>query len=351
MRLLTAYKQLSIAVLIYGLLFFASCREQGDVIPKEDDVLVAPIRPSHFPEPVYKFGKNTYSKSGFELGRKLFFDPMLSSTGTVSCGSCHHQKDAFADGGKAFSNGVNGGITLRNSPVVFNMAWNSSFMWDGGVNHIEVMPLAPLTQANEMGETIIGIVRKLNAHPTYPAMFKQVFARDTIDDQQMFWALAQYMGNLVSANAPYDRYVLGTGNMAGDELEGLVLFREHCASCHKEPLFTDYSFQNNGIDSVFADEGRYRITTKPDDMGKFKVPTLRNIALTAPYMHDGRFNTLQEVLANYAKGVKVSSTLSPLLNKNGKPGLSLSDKEQAEIIAFLHILTDETLITDSRFAE
>lgn len=351
MRLSTAYKQRSTAVLIYGLLFFASCRERESVLPIVEDKLSAPIRPSHFPEPVYQFGKNTYSKAGFELGRKLFFDPMLSSTGAVSCGSCHQQKAAFTDGGKAFSNGVNGGITLRNSPVVFNMAWNNSFMWDGGVNHIEVMPLAPLTQPNEMGETITGIVRKLNAHSEYPSLFRQVFARDTIDDQQMFWALAQYMGNLVSANTAYDRYVLGTGSMAGDALEGLVLFREHCASCHKEPLFTDYSFQNNGIDSVFADAGRYRITTQPDDMGKFKVPTLRNIDRTGPYMHDGRFNTLNEVLAHYANGVKPSATLSPFLNKHVKPGLPLSNMEQAKIIAFLRTLTDEELLTDSSLVE
>lgn len=351
MRLSTAYKQLSIAVLTYGLLVFASCRDRESVISTVKDELSSPIRPSHFPEPVYKFGRNTYSKAGFELGRKLFFDPMLSSTGTVSCGSCHHQKDGFTDGGKAFSNGVSGGVTLRNSPAIFNMAWNTSFMWDGGVNHIEVMPLAPLTQANEMGETIIGIVRKLNAHPTYPAIFRQVFGRDTIDDQQMFWALAQYMGNLVSANAAYDRYVLSTGSLTKDEQEGLMLFRQHCASCHKEPLFTDYSFQNNGIDSVFADVGRYRITTQPDDMGKFKVPTLRNIDKTAPYMHDGRFNTLQEVLKHYANGVRQSATLSPLLKKNAESGLALSNDEQTKIITFLHTLTDEELLTDSRLVE
>lgn len=329
---------------------FAACsrKEVQDVPPATTDGWV---RPAHFPEPVYQFGDNVYSKAGFELGRKLFFDPMLSRDGTVSCASCHRQKDAFADGGAAFSIGIDGGISKRNSPAVFNMAWNKSFMWDGGVNHIEVMPLAPLTNPAEMGESLVNIVRKLNNHPDYPTLFKKVFNRDTVDDQQMFWALAQYMSGLISANARYDQYVNGTASLTPDEQEGLVLFRQHCASCHSEPLFTDYSYQNNGIDKIFADSGRYRITRNDEDMGRFKVPTLRNIALSSPYMYDGRFKTLDEVLAHYADGVQVSATLSPLLQKNGQPGLGLSNSEQQKIISFLHTLTDEEFVSNAYLVE
>lgn len=224
-------------------------------------------------------------------------------------------------------------------------------MWDGGVNHIEVMPLAPLTNPAEMGENLANIVRKLNNHAEYPTLFKNVFKRDSMDDQQMLWALAQYMSGLISANAKYDQYINGTATLTTDEQEGLILFRQHCASCHSEPLFTDYSFQNNGIDKVFADSGRYRITRNDEDMGKFKVPTLRNVALSGPYMHDGRFKTLDEVLAHYADGVQHSATLSPLLQKNGQPGLNLSNSEQQKIISFLHTLTDEEFISNSYLVE
>lgn len=330
------------------LLAACSRKEVQDVPPATTDGWV---RPAHFPEPVYQFGDNVYSKAGFELGRKLFFDPMLSRDGTISCASCHKQKDAFADGGAAFSIGIDGGISKRNSPVVFNMAWNKSFMWDGGVNHIEVMPLAPLTNPAEMGESLANIVRKLNNHREYPTLFKKVFNRDTINDQQMFWALAQYMSGLISANAKYDQYVNGTAALTADEQEGLVLFRQHCASCHSEPLFTDYSFQNNGIDKAFADSGRYRITRNDEDWGRFKVPTLRNVALSGPYMHDGRFNTLEQVLDHYANGVQQSATLSPLLQRNGQPGLGLSSSEQQQIISFLHTLTDEEFVRNTYLVE
>lgn len=333
-----------------AIILLAACskKEVQDVPPVTTDGWV---RPAHFPEPMYQFGDNVYSKAGFELGRKLFFDRMLSRDGTVSCASCHRQKDAFADGGAAFSIGIEGGISKRNSPVVFNMAWNKSFMWDGGVNHIEVMPLAPLTNPAEMGESLSNIVRKLNNHPAYSTLFKNVYNRDTVDDQQLFWALAQYMSGLISANAKYDQYVNGTTSLTTDEQEGLVLFRQHCSSCHSEPLFTDYSFQNNGIDKVFADSGRYRITRNDEDMGRFKVPTLRNIALSGPYMHDGRFNTLEAVLDHYANGVQVSATLSPMLQKDGQPGLGLSSSERQKIISFLHTLTDEEFVSNAYLVE
>lgn len=343
------HKRAGILLISAAISLLAACSKKTSDVPPA--ATAAWVRPAHFPAPVYQFGDNVYSKAGFELGRRLFFDPMLSRDGTISCASCHRQKDAFADGATAFSQGVNNGISARNSPVVFNMAWNKSFMWDGGVNHIEVMPLAPLTNPAEMGESLTNIVRKLNNHPEYPTLFKKVFTRDTVDDQQLFWALAQYMSGLVSANARYDQYVNGTASLTTDEQEGLMLFRQHCTSCHSEPLFTDYSFQNNGIDKVFADSGRYRITRDPVDLGRFKVPTLRNVALSSPYMHDGRFNTLEEVLAHYADDVQQSPTLSPLLQKDGQPGLGLSSSEQQKIVGFLHTLTDEEFISNPYLVE
>lgn len=329
-----------------------SCTRNNDDTVIPDVVADAPDRPAHFPEAYYKHNPNTYSKAGYELGRKLFFDPLLSIDNTISCGSCHKQQYAFADIPVAFSSGVNGLKGRRHTPAIFNMAWNKSFMWDGGVNHLEVMPLAPLTNPVEMGESIGHIIYKLNRHKDYPSLFKKVFSRDSIDDQQMFWALAQYMSNLVSATSKYDDVYRGKTSFTQEELEGYMLFKNNCATCHAEPLLTDYSFRNNGIDTVYtADSGRYRISQLSQDWGAFKVPTLRNIAVTAPYMHDGRFATLQQVLQHYATGVKSSATVSPLLIKNGTPGLQLNTEEQQKIIAFLQTLTDYKFLSKEGLSE
>ncbi|MBS1780678.1 MAG: c-type cytochrome [Bacteroidetes bacterium] len=341
-------KRILYIILWSGLLAACKKREESmTAMPPAD----APERPASFPAAYYRHSPNTYSNAGFELGRKLFHDPLLSVNNTVSCASCHKQEFAFSDGGVSFSKGINGQTGKRNAPAIFNMAWNTSFMWDGGVNNLEVMPLAPLTNPAEMGETIKHIVYKLNRAPEYPALFKNVFHRDSIDDQQMFWALAQYMSNLVSAHSKYDRVMAGEEKFTQEEQDGYALFKTNCASCHKEPLFTDYSFQNNGIDATFADSGRYRVTQNAVDIGKFKVPALRNVAVTYPYMHDGRFATLNEVLKHYTSGVIPSSTLSDKLIKNGKPGLALTNEEQSKVIAFLHTLTDSTLINNSNYKQ
>lgn len=341
---------------INTLLVFVCCWGMVACVKKESTpvpvtAFSSPVRPAHFPPAVYQYGENVYSKEGFELGRKLFFDPLLSINNTISCGSCHKPENAFADGGVSFSPGVYGLTAKRHSPAIFNAAWNSSFMWDGGVNHIEVMPLAPLTNPREMGETVKNIVHKLNADPNYVQRFKKVFSKDTIDDQQMFRALALYMSNLVSGDTKYDRYITGKGNFTQDEQEGYTLFKSNCASCHTEPLFTNYSFQNNGIDMVFSDSGRYLITRSPADMGKFKVPSLRNIMVTYPYMHDGRFNTLEEVIDHYSDGVKQSATLSPLLVKDGTEGLKLTPADKRKLLSFLQTLTDSSFITNRYLAE
>ncbi len=332
------------------LIIFVSCKHQD--VSKDQEPYTA-TRPTHFPQAHYQYGDNKFTEEGFILGRLLFHDPILSIDSTVSCASCHKQKDAFADRWNALSKGVNNGFANRNVPPIFNMAWNTSFMWDGGVNHIEVSPLAALQSPLEMGENLNSIVGKLNRSQHYPELFKKAFHKDTINIQQLFWALAQYVSNIVSAKSRYDNYITGNGSLTEQELKGLAVFRSHCASCHKEPLFTDYSFRNNGIDSVFTvDSGRYRITQDDADWGKFKVPTLRNIELTNPYMHDGRFNTLNEVLDHYTLNVKSSKTLSPLLKQdNGLNGIPLSSQEREQLKAFLLTLTDEELLSDENLSD
>ncbi len=301
--------------------------------------------PKHFPEPVYRFGENTPTEAGFSLGRKLFYEPLLSKDGSISCGSCHHQEAGFSDPGKAFSEGVNGKLGLRNSPAMANLAWFPSFMADGGINHIEVMPIAPLTDSLEMAESLSSILKKLQGHKTYPQLFEAAFGTDSITDQNLLYALAQFMALMVSANSKYDDLLNGKTTFSLPEERGLTLFREKCASCHQEPLLTDFSFRNNGLDLYSEDPGRARITLQESDRGKFKVPSLRNIAFTAPYMHDGRFNTLSEVLDHYGEGIKSTPNLAPEL-----AALTLSETEKQDLLHFLSTLTDYKYITDTNFS-
>lgn len=322
-------------------LLIFSCNKNEEDTPDSFEL----VYPAHFPTPEYQFENNEFSREGFILGRKLFYDPLLSVNNTVSCGTCHDAPHAFSDHNVPISSGVFGRMGRRNSPPVFNMLWNTSFMWDGGVNHIELSGLIALTDENEMDETIQNILDKLRNHETYPALFEETFGTDEIDDQKFFYALTQFMGAIISSNSKYDKYINGQENFSNDELAGLQLFRTHCESCHQEPLFTDYSFRNNGLDSDFEDEGRFGITLNPDDLGKFKVPTLRNITFTYPYMHDGRFINLDQVLNHYSNGIVTSSTLDAQLEN----GIPLNETEKMQLKAFLETLTDYEMLNNIEF--
>ncbi|QMU29121.1 cytochrome-c peroxidase [Adhaeribacter radiodurans] len=307
---------------------------------------------NHFPDPVYQYQNNPLTKAGFELGRKLFYDPILSEDNSVSCGSCHKQFAGFADLEHSVSHGLNNQLGTRNTPALANLRWNPDFFWDGGVNHLELVPLAPITNLLEMGTNLSLVIRKLNRDPKYVTQFRKVFHQDTINSQQLFKALTQFIGEMVSANAPYDQYVNGkTDALTEEQKQGLLVFEAKCSTCHKPGLFTDHSFRNNGLDSEFKkDLGRKIITEQPSDLGKFRVPSLRNVAVSSPYMHDGRFRTLAQVLEHYDKGVKTSATLDPLLG-GSRLGIALSKEEKKQLLAFLEALTDKTFITDPRFAD
>lgn len=323
----------------------------------KDEAIEQPVQfvqPANFPAPQYNFGSNPLSQEGFLLGKRLFYDPVLSKDSSISCGSCHQQFAAFAHSGHRLSHGINNLFGTRNTPGMFNLAWNKSFMWDGGVNHIEVMPTAPINNPVEMDETMENVVRKLNQSVSYKTQFKAVFGKDEIDDQQLLKALAQFIGAMVSSNSKYDKYARGEHGtqLSKEESAGQKLFQQKCASCHSSDLFTDYSFRNNGLDATFEkDHGRARVTQLPEDEGKFHVPSLRNVEVTAPYMHDGRFWTLEEVIEHYHSGVKLSATLDPLLNNNGVKGIPMSKQEKGQIIAFLKTLTDYEFLNDKRFSE
>jgi cytochrome c peroxidase len=201
-----------------------------------------------------------------------------------------------------------------------------------------------------MDETLANVVQKLQSSSTYRTLFRDAYGSDSITSQMMLKAMSQFMALLISADSKYDKYIRGEsgGTLTAQELSGLNLFRQKCGSCHVEPLFTDLTFRNNGLDSVFVDDpGRALITQSPADSGKFKVPSLRNVELSFPYMHDGSINTLDKVLNHYSTGVKNSTTLDPLLNG----GIQLTTQEKADIISFLRTLTDHKFVTNKEFAD
>jgi cytochrome c peroxidase len=296
---------------------------------------------------------NLLTVEGIALGRKLFYDPILSLDNTQSCGSCHNQKFAFTDSTLQFSKGITGEIGNRNAMPIMNLAWERAFFWDGGSATLEDQVIGPITNPIEMHETLPNVLRKLNADATYKKLFKRAFGSDSITTKQIMKAIAQFERTVISANSKYDKYVRGEVELTFDELKGMELIEDQtkgdCFHCHVlGSTFTDFDFKNNGLDSVFTDLGRYRVTLKETDKGKFKTPTLRNVELTAPYMHDGRFKTLEEVLEHYNTGFAENS---PNLDVNialGKKG-RMSETEKQQIIAFLKTLTDYDFINNPNF--
>ncbi|MGZ3863381.1 MAG: cytochrome-c peroxidase [Bacteroidia bacterium] len=308
------------------------------------------IIPKGWPKPVYDFSKNPVTRKGFELGRALFYDPLLSRDSTISCASCHLQFTNFTHVDHPLSHGIMGKKGIRNTLSIINVAWSKNFMWDGGVNNIEVQPLAPIENPVEMNSKLSDIVMKLQRSEGYKMKFKEAFGVNTeITGQFVLKALAQYMVCIQSYNSKYDKVMRGEKDIAFTENEekGLKIFRAHCNSCHTEPLFTNNSFENNGLrpDSILRDGGRSKITRLASDSLKFKVPSLRNVEVSYPYMHDGRFRNLQMVLFHYSSDIHSSPTLSPKLAK----GIVLSEEDKNCLIAFLKTLTDEEFLRDKRF--
>jgi cytochrome c peroxidase len=317
------------------------------------DVFNGFLQPANFPAAVYHFNTNAITQAKFELGRKLFYEPRLSRDNTITCGTCHIQAAGFTHHGHDVSHGIEDRLGKRNSQPLANLAWSKTFLWDGGVFDLDLQPIVPITNPVEMDERMNRIISKLSSHTAYPGLFKQAFGTEEISAERVLKALSQFMVMLVSANAKYDSVTRGEGAaFTPREQQGYQLFKAHCNSCHKEPLFTDGSFRDNGIGpGANKDEGRLLITLQEQDRYVFKVPALRNISYTAPYMHDGRFITLEAVLEHYAGHVQRTPNLDPLLKQQGSLGIALTKEEQASIIQFLKTLDDSTFITDKRFGE
>ncbi len=303
--------------------------------------------PKGFPKLIYNLEKNKVTPAGFTLGRKLFYDPILSKDNTISCASCHQQFAAFSQIDHALSHGINGLLGKRNAPALQNLLWKDAFMLDGGINHLDLQPISPITNPLEMNESLVNVLKKLQQNKMYVSMFKEVYKDSLITSDKLLKSLSQFLVLLISADSRYDRYKHGKDTLSKDEVNGLKLFRTNCAGCHKEPLFTDNSYRNNGlsIDKFLKDSARLNITGLRTDLLKFKVPSLRNIAVTYPYMHDGRFNGLQQVLNHYTKKFVATDIVDPLLQK----GVSLNDQDKKDIISFLKTLTDKKFLHDVRF--
>lgn len=306
------------------------------------------VAPAHFPPPTYHFDRNPVTEAGFRLGKRLFEDVRLSRDNSVSCATCHQQAVAFADPQHRLSLGVEDRIGKRNAPGLFNLAFTSEFLLDGGIVHLDFVPINAITSSFEMDESLENVVAKLSADASYQRDFQNAFGQDQITSGLMLQALSQYQLLLVSDRSKYDDVVLGRNNarFSPAELRGEAFFSANCAGCHAGPLFTDGSYRNNGLDrSNDQDPGRSLITESAADLGKFRVPTLRNVARTPPYMHDGRFATLEEVLEHYRTGIRPAANLAPGL----AGGISMTDEQIADVLAFLQTLTDWELISDPRF--
>jgi len=305
-------------------------------------------RPANFPKPLYAVN---ITDDGFALGKALFYDPALSANGTVSCGNCHQASAAFANLNSALSSGINNCKGSRNAPPLFNLLWQKSYMWDGRLAEMGTVPVNALTNPCEMGTSLDTVLQKLNQLPVYSQLFYNAYGSKVISIEKVLDALTQFTSMLVSADTKYDHVMRKEQHAVFSEKEaaGYNLFKEKCSSCHTEPLFTDQSFRNNGLEIQYADIGRDSLTHRNSDRAKFRVPSLRNVEITGPYMHDGRFYSLKEVLAHYATGVQPHANLDKAFKSGSKLGIPMTAEEQGQIIAFLKTLTDVNLINDRRF--
>lgn len=296
--------------------------------------------PKSWPKPVYDFKKNPLDSSIVKLGKMLFNDPILSRDGSISCSSCHLQQTGFTHIDHDLSHGIDGKIGNRNTLALINLAWMKSFMWDGAIHHIDVQALAPIENPDEMDNSIKNVVATLQKSPRYRNKFTEVYGDSIISGSRVLKTIAQYCLSLVSCNSKYDKVIAQHSDVKFTEQEqkGYEIFKSKCNNCHSEPLFTNNTFQRNGIeiDPTLNDIGRMKVTQLKKDSMLFKVPTLRNIAITSPYMHDGRFQNLQMVLFHYST--------------NNKMNIKLGEQDKKALIAFLKTLTDEEFLRDKAYS-
>ncbi|UYQ91518.1 cytochrome-c peroxidase [Chitinophaga horti] len=338
----------SIYIVILFFLVWA-CRDTDRGAPAPEPYVLK--LPDYFPAVTYDMSQNPLTKQGIALGRRLFYDPRLSKDSTVSCGFCHQQFAAFSHYDHPLSHGVFNNTGTRTVPTLFNLIFQPDFMWDGGVNNLEIQPLTPLTDPNEMGEDLQTVINKIQSNAVYRSMYKAAFGSEEVTTQRTFRALAQFMATLNSFESKYDSILRKEPGVTftAEEAGGYATFQAKCASCHKEPLLTDGSARSNGLpyNVSLHDVGRMKITNNTADYLKFKVPSLRNILRSQPYMHDGRFYDIFQVFEHYDHGVDAQSNPDPLL----KSGIPLNAREQRELYFFFQTLTDMRFINNPATSE
>lgn len=357
--------------LILIILFIFSCGHKKETpAPAYEGTPYTLNYPFYFKGSLNIPSNNPMTVEGVKLGRMLFYEKMLSADNSISCGNCHKQKFAFSDS-LAFSTGVGGTLGARNAIALSNLAFQSNFFWDGKAASLELQVPFPIQNPLEMHQSMDSVINKLQATSIYPPLFKAAFGSDAITSDYITKAISQFERTLVSYRSRYDQYLAGNPNaLNAQELSGFELFQTHpltlldpgvteplqganCGDCHQGTLLTiEQTYLNNGLDSVFKDPGREDVTGLSTDLGTFKIPSLRNIALTAPYMHDGRFATLQDVLAHYNEHVVQSATMSPKMFASNTYGpnstvLALTQDQINDVLAFLYTLTDSAYISDT----
>jgi len=358
------YKTKYLAFALLSLMFFVACDKDEDeetskiVIVQDETEYV--LTHGNLPPPQLP-ADNKMTVQGVELGRMLFYETMLSKDGSQNCASCHNQKNGFSDTTQ-FSIGVAGLPGKRQAMAIFNMAWHKNeFFWDGRAHLLRDQSLKPIEDELEMDETLENVIAKLSATDLYKNQFMRAFGSEEITSEKMSLAMEQFMFNIVSADSKFDKFRAGEISLSESEERGRILFETEynpyfpddsgadCKHCHGGPNFDNNQYMNNGLDSDanITDIGRESVTENANDKAKFKVPSLRNIALTPPYMHDGRFNTLEEVIEHYNSGVKQSGSIDPaILNTLNHGGLLLTDQDKTDLVNFLKTLTDDTFLNN-----
>jgi len=340
----------------------AGCKNEPEFEPQPGGTPITLEIPANFPQMPIPFD-NPFTVEGIALGRFLFYDERLSGNNTQSCGSCHAPHVAFTDNGTRFSTGIDGIQGTRNAMALINLAWDTRYFWDGRHLTLESLILEPVVNPIEMHETWPNAMAKLQADPAYPPMFELAFGTPNIDSLLVAKALAQFVRTMISGNSNFDKLQRGEPYLPTiDEQLGIQLTQQEggnpalglggqwgadCFHCHPHAggRMTDGLLHNNGLDSVFADPGAGGFTGLAQDMGRFKTPTLRNVALTAPYMHDGRFATLEEVIEHYNSGGHPSPTVDPFM-KYTQGGLQLTPAKKQQLLAFLNMLTDMDFVNN-----
>ncbi len=377
MKTTTYYTLLLLAVLAST---FAGCKKDDEDDDKKDPNPLGWVYnptpysgatiPRNFPAPTYVANNNPLTEEGVLLGRMLFYDPILSGDSTLACAGCHKQEDAFTDT-RTFSIGIDGIAGKRQSMPLFNLMYSSKFFWDGRAADLQEQTLMPVEDPVEMHETWPNNIAKLQAHPDYPKRFYEAFGVEPADltKEHAAKAMEQFLLTLISGNSRWDKAIRGLDELTPQEVRGYELFIAQdggdCFHCHGDgaanQVFQELNgvrqFRNNGLDAPataqgFDDYGLGEFTGNVNDYGKFKVPSLRNLRYTAPYMHDGRFATLEEVVEHYSTGVKAAS---PNIDAGGmefaaQGGVQLTAQEKSDLVAFLLTLSDEEFVTDPRYS-